>query len=389
LSARIPGGSSLTTTIEGAPRTAALLSSIFMAFGVFWGGFGALLPDLKSAVGANDGELGRALIFIALGAIVGMTVAGRRADAIGTAGLLPSGVAFGIAIIPIGLASDVGWLVPTFVLLGVTTGILDVFINAGVSVFESVNGRPLMGRAHAFFSLGVLVASPVVGIARNLGAGPFSVLCGLAVTVLLVSAAMPLVTLPRPEAKQERVRLSRTLVLFGALCAMAFLIEDGLLSWSALHLEETMGGSPLIGGLGPAALAASMVIGRFLTQLASDRFSARQIIAAAGLMATAGSALFAQAPNALIALPAIAVTGLAISTCAPVIFGTAGRVGGSGRQAGAIAITTTIAYMGFVIGPALVGSVAGAAGLRAGLMVPAVAAFLMLVGSRLIPRRLL
>jgi len=72
-----------------------------------------------------------------------------------------------------------------------------------------------------------------------------------------------------------------------------------------------------------------------------------------------------------------------------VIFGTAGRVGGAGRQAGAIAITTTIAYMGFVVGPALVGSVAGAAGLRAGLMVPAVAAFLMLVGSRLIPRRLL
>ena len=125
--------------------------------------------------------------------------------------------------------------------------------------------------------------------------------------------------------------------------------------------------------------------GRALTQALSRRFSERQLIGAAGLLGTVGATAFALTPSVLAGLAGIAIAGLAISVVAPLIFGVAGSVGGPGRQASSIARVSTIAYFGFVVGPALVGGVAGAASLRVGLLVMAVASLLLAAGSRLMP----
>ena len=366
--------------------TVARLWAAFAVFGMFWGGWGALLPDVQRQVEASDATLGRALLFIALGAIGGMLLAGRVADRFGPKTLLPGALAFAATIPLLILPSDIPILLVVFTVVGAASGAYDVFINGSASVYETVYDTKIMGGMHAFFSAGVLVASPLVGIARQLGAGPAEVLPVLAALVLGVGLFLPGVDLPiSPPRSGPRVRMTGPLMLLGTLCALAFLIEDGLLSWSAIHLERTLGGSAIVGGLGPGVLAGSMVIGRALTQALSRRFSERQLIGAAGLLGTAGATIFALTPSVAAGLVGIALAGLAISVVAPLIFGVAGRVGGPGRQASSIARVSTIAYFGFVVGPALVGGVAGAASLRIGLMVMAVASLLLAAGSRFMP----
>ena len=367
-------------------RIVARLWAAFGVFGMFWGGWGALLPDVQRQVEATDATLGRALLFIALGAIGGMLFAGRVADRWGPRTLLPGALAFAATIPLLILPSDIPILLVVFTVMGAASGAYDVFINGSASVYETVYDTKVMGGMHALFSAGVLVASPLVGIARQLGAGPAEVLPVLAALVVVVGLFLPGVDLPvSPPRSGPRVRMTRPLMLLGTLCALAFLIEDGLLSWSAIHLERTLGGSAIVGGLGPGVLAGSMVIGRALTQALSRRFSERQLIGAAGLLGTAGATVFALTPSVAAGLVGIALAGLAISVVAPLIFGVAGRVGGPGRQASSIARVSTIAYFGFVVGPALVGGVAGAASLRIGLLVMAGASLLLAAGSRFMP----
>lgn len=364
----------------------ARLWAAFGVFGMFWGGWGALLPDVQKQVGASDATLGRALLFIALGAIGGMLLAGKVADRLGPKTLLPGALAFAATIPLLILPSGIPALLVVFTVMGAASGAYDVFINGSASVYETVYDAKIMGGMHALFSAGVLVASPLVGTARQLGAGPAEVLPVLAALVVVVAFFLPGVDLPTsPQNTRPRVRMTGPLLLLGTLCALAFLIEDGLLSWSAIHLERTLGGSAIVGGLGPGVLAGSMVIGRALTQVLSRRFSERRLIGAAGLLGTAGATVFALTTSVLAGLAGIALAGLAISVVAPLIFGVAGRVGGPGRQASSIARVSTIAYFGFVVGPALVGGVAGAASLPIGLMVMAVASLLLAAGSRLMP----
>lgn len=378
----------MQTTTDRRARAGIVgrLWAAFGVFGVFWGGWGALLPDIKNQVGATDATLGRALLFIALGAIAGMLGAGRLGDRFGTKMLLPGALVFA-ATIPLLVfpTSIVASLLP-LTLLGAASGAYDVFINGAASVYETTCDAKVMGGMHALFSAGVLVASPLVGVAREAGAGPAQILPVLTACVLLSGLVLPGLRLPVPDREARApMRMTPQLLLLGTLCALAFLIEDGLLSWSAIQLEETLGASAALGGLGPGVLAGSMVAGRALTQTVSRRYTEKQLIGASGVLGTIGAAMFALASDAGLGLAGIALTGLAISVCAPLIFGVAGRLGGPGRQASAIARVSTIAYFGFVVGPALVGGVAGAASLPVGLLVLAAAALILGAGSRAMP----
>ena len=360
----------------------------FAIFGVYWGGWGALLPEIKNNVNASEAALGGALLFIALGAVIGMWAAGRLFDRMGTDVIPPSHVFFALATIPPVLARRPIELIGTLLLLGMATGILDVVINGATAAYESQSGRHLMGPVHAMFSLGVLVAGVSVGVMRDAGASELEILLPIAGLVLFGAVATRAVALSRVRERLTTAPRTTSLVLvLGALCGLAFLIEDGMLSWSAIHLEQTLGGSPTIGGLGPTCLAAAMVAGRSLTSRVSARFDERAAIGAGGLIATAGACLTAVANSVYVALAGVVVTGAGISVCAPLIFSLAGRFAPPNRQGAVIARVTTIAYMGFIIGPPLVGGVAGIAGLRSGIAAMALIALVLAGGSRLVPVR--
>jgi MFS family permease len=67
------------------------------------------------------------------------------------------------------------------------------------------------------------------------------------------------------------------------------------------------------------------------------------------------------------ALVGIAVAGGGISICAPVLFSIAGRGADEAVRGAAVSIVTTIAYLGFLVGPAAVGLLASATALRTSL----------------------
>ena len=300
----------MTTDRRARAGTVGRQWAAFGAFGVFWGGWGALLPDLKNQVGATDATLGRALLFIALGAIAGMMSAGRLSDRFGTRTLLPGALVFAATIPLLVFPTSIVALLLPLTLVGAASGAYDVLINGAASVYETTYDAKIMGGMHALFSAGVLVASPLVGVAREAGAGPAQILPVLTVCVVLSGLVLPGVRLPAPDQEAGApMRMTAQLLLLGTLCALAFLIEDGLLSWSAIQLEETLGASALIGGLGPGVLAGSMVAGRAFTQTISRRYTEKQLIGAAGLLGTIGATTFALASDAGLGLAGIALTG--------------------------------------------------------------------------------
>jgi MFS family permease len=65
--------------------------------------------------------------------------------------------------------------------------------------------------------------------------------------------------------------------------------------------------------------------------------------------------------------------------CAPVLISLAGRHAAPEARAGAVSIVTTLAYFGFLVGPAAVGLAADASSLRAALGGVAVLAVLLAV----------
>jgi MFS family permease len=353
----------------------------FAGFGVFWGTWGVLLPDVKQQVDASVAELGAALLFISLGALPAMVVAGRLSDRLGARLVAPSLLLFAAAIVLPGLTHSVVWLGIALVAVGAASGALDVAINAAATAEEAASGARFIQIAHALFSAGFLVSALAVGLARQAGADPLPVLAGAA--ALLAGVAWLNVGLPRAPHRPERRRLtvSRRLLVLGVLCGVAFVVESGIENWSALFLQEELGASPAATGLGPGFFAVAMVIGRTAGQSLERPLGERRLFTAGAALAGVGLAIAATASALPVAVLGFFLGGAGISVAAPIAFGSAGRRADPGERGSAVASVTTVAYLGFLAGPPLIGGVSGAAGLRAGIGLLAVVAALLALAT--------
>jgi MFS family permease len=339
----------------------------FFAFGAFWGAWGVLLPDVKENVGASVSELGFALFAIGFAALPAMLLAGRIVDRVGPRATPAALLLFAVAGVLPAFADSIASLVPALLLLGATTGALDVVINSAATAVEAATGRRIIQVAHALFSGGFLVAAIGAGIARGLGAGPLPVLAGvaaLAVATAGVNRGFPAV--PR-RVRERHFALSRRLIVLGALCGVAFVVEGGIENWSALFLETELDASPALAALGPGLFAAAMVAGRLAGQWLEVLLGDRVLFVAGTATAGGGLVLAALAPALPLALVGFILGGAGISVAAPIAFGAAGRDADDKDRGSAVASVTTISYLGFLVGPPLVGAVSGAFDLRAGL----------------------
>jgi MFS family permease len=364
-------------------RSILATNAAFAAFGAFWGAWAAVLPAVQRHVGASKGELGLALLFVAVGALPAMLATGALVDRLGRSLVGPSLLLFAAAIVAPGFADSVRGLALALLGVGIGSGALDVAVNAQASSLEAASGRRLMPVAHALFSAGLVVASVSVGLARQAGAGPHGVL--LAVAAVLAATALANARAPRLPRNRlrsaRRLQLTRTLAALGLLCAIAFVVESGAENWSALYLESRLGSDPAVGGLGPAAFAAAMVAGRLGGGALERRLGERRLLAAGALVAATGLLVVAAAPSFGFALGGFALTGLGISVAAPTLFGVAGRSAGEDERGTAVAAVTAISYLGFLAGPPFIGAVAGALGLRAAMVAIAAVALVYGLGA--------
>src|SRR6266508_886382 len=298
----------------------------FTGLGLFWGAFSSLLPAIQRSTGASKGELGIALLFITIGSLPAMLLTGRAVDRYGSrvAGFACALFAAGTAL-P-GLATSVVALSAALVVAGAGSGALDVAVNARVARIEEQTKRRLMPLAHALYSVGVVV---------------------------------------------------------GAVGAGAFVVEGGLESWSALFLDREHDSSPAVSGLGPGLFALAMAAGRFSAQ-GAHRAHDRPLLVAGAVTAALGAAIVAASPNAPVALGGFALGGAGVSLAAPILFGAAGR--GREHTGSAVATVTTLGYLGFLVGPPLMGGVSSAAGLRIGMLILAAFALTVAVGARGLPQ---
>jgi fucose permease len=254
--------------------------------------------------------------------------------------------------------------------LGATSGAVDVAVNAEGARSEAASGRPVLSLAHGAFSASVVVGSLVAGALRAAGAGAELVLGLVGLVVVLVALGLwraPSSGATPAPARASLRELPRLLVVLGALCALAFFVENAWQSWGAVHLESDLDASPALGALAPALFAGAAAAARLGGHALVGRLDEILLMRAGALGGAAGTLLAALAPNPALALVGVVAAGAGISICAPILFSIAGRSVDEAVRGAAVSIVTTIAYLGFLVGPAAVGLLADATTLRASL----------------------
>ena len=241
----------------------------FAAMGVLWGGFAAVLPDLKAMLGVDEAQLGLLMFVTPLAAVAAMIAAPALGAALGRVALP---VAAGLMAVAFALPGQVPavWLFPlAMAVTGAATGLTDVLMNARVAALETERDLHLMNLCHAAYSFGYAAGAVGTGLLRGAGWAPGWVMGCLA----LVALTLALLTVERDGTIRGLARpegggggLGLLPLVGGGIVLIAFLTENAAENWSALHIEKTLGGSPEQGAMGPAALAVTMGVARLAGQ---------------------------------------------------------------------------------------------------------------------------
>ncbi|CAN5768925.1 MFS transporter [soil metagenome] len=360
-----------TPTFSAAPAYLA-----FAAFGSLWGVWGAALPQIRDQAGVTDGQLGTALLFVGAGALPAMLLTGRASDrwgrrvpAAGVVSLALAGMV--LALIARGPLS----LNLALLALGAASGATDVAINAVAGATERACRRPVITRAHAAFSAAVVVASLLTGALRHVQA-PLPVMFGPVLVVSLVAArrllagvgpqALPATAAASPPAAFPQLAASRqraVLIGGGLVAALAFAVENAHQSWGAIYLGDVLTVSPAWTAVAPALFATVVAITRYAAGWLAH-LDPRTLLLAGGLVATVGTATVAVAPTAWLALVGLAGAAAGTAVLFPTLLSASTRHVDEAVRGQATSTIATTAYLGFLLGPVLVGQLADGFDLR-------------------------
>ncbi len=370
-------------TVARAPVAA------FAAMGLLWGAYAAVLPDVKAQLGVDEARLGLLMLASPVAAVLAMLVAPGVGAALGRAALPLATLAMALAFTQPGQVQAL-WLFPLAMLLaGAATGLTDVLMNARTAALETARGLHLMNLCHAAYSFGYAGGALATGAMRDAGLPPGR--------IMLVAAAaaglLALLTAERDGAiaglarpKGAAGRLGLVPLVGGAVVLIAFLTENAAEYWSALHIEQTLGGSPAEGAMGPAVMALTMGVARIAGQGLLMRLNPFSLLAIGSVVAAAGVTVAALAATPGMAHAGFIVMGVGASVIAPTAFSLVGRLASPEARGRAVARATLYGYFGYFVGPPALGALAGSLGLRAAFVAAALILLLVPVLARLMAR---
>ena len=341
---------------------------VFGAFFVYSFCMGSMfprLPDIQTAMGVGEGQLGLALIGSAVGTLISLTFAGRFIEAIGYRRVLLSAIP--LLAVFYALAMWAQGPLMFFILLlpvGLTIGCIEVIINIEADRVEHAIGRRIMSRAHAFWSLGFFSAGMV---------GSFIAQTGLSVQIHLllmipVIIVATLVVLGRFEPAPHRTgsstdetphfaRPTLPIMLLVGVCLSAMLMEGAGIDWSAIYMRDMFAATPFWAGIAVATVAGSQAFARFFADGFVDRYNPVVVARALLTILGAGVVLVFFAPVAWSAYLGFAMIGIGSSALFPLAMSAAAQQ--TDRPAAInVAALAQFSFTAFLLGPPLLGYVA-------------------------------
>jgi predicted MFS family arabinose efflux permease len=368
--------SSAAMGIRQTPGRPEQLSTriVFFIAGFGTAAWAPLVPFVKIRAHIDDGLLGLLLLCLGAGSIVAMPLAGALAARLGCRLVIALSTGLICLTLPfLATVSAVPQLVASLLLFGAGVGCLDVSMNIQAVIVERASGQTMMSGFHGLFSLGGIAGAAGVTMLLGAGASPLtavlSVIAGIAVALALAGSRL----LPYGSKKEgPTFALPHGIVLFiGALCFILFLAEGALLDWSAVFLTSVRGMDPSQAGLGYAAFAFTMTIGRLTGDRVVRRVGPIRIVVFGALCAAGGVALATLIPSWEVALLGYALVGVGCSNIVPVLFSSVGRQTVMPENV-AIPAITTLGYAGILVGPAAIGFVSHSTNLQTAFMILAV-----------------
>lgn len=343
-------------------------SVFFFIAGLTFSTWASRIPAIQAKLHLSDAGLGGVLFSLPVGLMLSLPLSGWMVSKYGSRPMMITGALLYPAILLLlASAGSVTLLVMSLFLFGVLGNLLNIAMNTQAVGVESLYGRSVMASFHGLWSLAGFSGALIGTFFVSQGFSPFvhfTIVAALAVFLLLLFFKK---TLPKDIGNDQPQKLfvkpDKKILLLGLIAFCSLLCEGAMSDWSGVYFKKIVEAPASMITLGYVAFTGMMALGRFLGDWLVTKLGVKNMLRISGTMITSGLLLSVFFPNLVMATLGFLLVGFGVSSVVPIVYGLAGK-SKTMSPGTALAAVSTIGFLGFLIGPPLIGFIAQAVSLR-------------------------
>lgn len=344
----------------------AVAAMFFMA-GLSFSSWASRIATVQQTLDLSDAALGGVLFALPVGLMCSLPFSGWIITKIGSRNLLVSAlIVYSCCLVTLGLAQNTFQLIICLMLFGFSSNAVNISVNTQAVAAESLYGRPILASFHGLWSLAGFTGAGIGTFMISKGIIPlyhFTVILAVIVVVTIITTRY---------LKNDKVANSgpvfvmpdNSLIKLGAIAFCSMICEGAMFDWSVIYFKKVVHADVAWVGTGFTAFMFTMAGGRFIADWFANKFGLKRTMQISGMLTATGLLIAVIFPHLYTALIGFLFVGAGVSSVVPMVYSAAGK-SKTMSPGVALAAVSTIGFMGFLIGPPMIGFIAGLASLRA------------------------
>lgn len=350
-------------------KTITSVGVFFYIQGVVFGSWASRIPDLKDHLHLGEGALGTILFLLPMGQLTMMPFSGRIVTRFGSRNVLRVALmGYSFILLLIGQVQSAWQLSLCLYLFGLIGNLCNISVNTQGVNAETIHHKPVFSTFHGLWSLGGFTGALVGWLMIRYQVSPSMHFPFITLFVWVNDYIFQRNLIPRQALStvipKYRFRLPQgQLLLLGLIAFCCMSVEGCMFDWTGVYFRQVVLADERFVSAGYAAFMITMSAGRFMGDRMSVRFGRKRWVMISGVLITLGIGLTVLMPAIVPAVIGCMLTGIGVSSIIPLMYSTAGK---DTQIASGIAIASVagIGYLGFLLGPPIIGYIAEAVGLR-------------------------
>lgn len=346
-------------------RVRLATSLFFFGMGFCFASWASRIPDIKSFLHLSEADLGSLLFALPIGQLIAMPFSGKIVTKYGSRKIVLFGITlYSFCLTLLGLATSIWQLALGLLLFGFFGNFCNIAVNTQGIYTQQLFEKPIIGSFHGSWSLAGFCGALVGLVMLYFHLTPFQhFLIVYLFVMIIVGINYKFLIQTKPKKTEEKQKYSlfktvnKTLIWLGVISFCCMASEGIMFDWSGVYFKEIVKAPGSLVVLGYTSFMVTMATGRFLSDILVGKFGSRKVLIISGFVITIGLYTAVIFPYLISCTLAFMLVGFGVSNVIPIIFNATGHT--KDVPAGiALTIISSIGFLGFLIGPPVIGYIA-------------------------------
>lgn len=341
----------------------------FFCQGIGYASWASRIPNIKNDLGLSEAQLGTMLLMLPIGQMITMPFSGKVVAKYGSGKTIAFvSILYAAVLCSISFASSIVALAITLFLFGVVGNIASIAVNTQAVGVEKLYGKSIMTSFHGGWSLAGFIGALIGMLTINLGWNTSWHFIAIFILIALNGIFNAKYVLPQhleriKEKQSTSFKPDGILIQLGIVGFFSMATEGAMFDWSGIYFQQVVESPVSLIILGYTAFMIMMALGRFVGDFLITKLGNQKVLIVSGSLMFIGMLSSVLFPNIVVSTIGFMLVGLGVACCVPTVFSMAGKH--PSIPAGvAIALVSSISYLGFLLGPPVIGYVAEIFSLR-------------------------